>query len=150
MHSLLVIFPQCITKLLTAGRCGVLAFAAPYSRPDPRWTNPHYSLQCRTRWTTCDTYKWLACVVCRGQSRCWAWPDGLWSTLMWSSTQAAGPSPQGPSFLFTFVIRWWKTLHHESCDDVNVPDYMDDSFWRFFQQINKREQFICHNLHLAF
>lgn len=78
-------------------------------KTDPQWWSPHYSLQClRTRGTTCDTYKWLACTVCLGQSCCRAWPDGLWSTLVWCNTHAS--IAQGSSLLFTCIIRQNNTV----------------------------------------
>lgn len=97
MQSLLVIFTYCINNFLPAAGSGVLA--ALCWKTDPRWTEPCYSLQClRTPGTARDTYKWLVCTVFLGQGCCRAWPDGLWSTLMWCSTHAACPSPEGPVY----------------------------------------------------
>lgn len=107
LHSLLVIVIYC-TATCCWIRCPCIR--SPCWKTDPQWTNPHYSLQClRTRGTTCDTYKWLACTVCLGQSCCRAWPDGLWSTLLLCNTHAACPSPKGGlSLQFTYIIRWKK------------------------------------------
>lgn len=99
LHSLLVILIYRITAC-----CWIWCpcIRSPFWKTDPRWTNPHYSLQCvRTQGTTCDTYKWLACTVCLRQNCCRGWPDGLWSTLL-CNTHAAGPSPKRGT---------WFTIH---------------------------------------
>lgn len=131
MHSLLVIFTYCIIKTTTCRWMWCPCIRSPCWKTDPRRTNPHYSLQClRTRGTTCDTYKWLACTVCLGQSCCRAWPDGLWSTLVWCRTHAARPSPKGPVYFSHALYKVEDMQHHT-----------DDSFWDilFVLQISEWE-----------